>query len=130
MGVSPMFLGGKTRARRPCHIGMNPLLLGRPSIRALPTMTAYIALGANLGDREKTLRAALAALGATPEVKLGAVAGSLENPAVGGPADSPDFLNTVAEVETTLSPKALLHRLLEIERSLGRERTEKWGPRT
>jgi uncharacterized repeat protein (TIGR04138 family) len=48
---------------------------------------------------------------------------------VGGPADSPAFLNGAAEVETTLSPRQLLNRLLEIERSLGRERRQKWEPR-
>src|SRR5690606_2525567 len=45
-------------------------------------------------------------------------------------ADSPAFLNAVAEVQTTLDPHALLRNLLDIERSLGRQRREKWGPRT
>ena len=95
----------------------------------LPT-TAYIALGANLGDRAANLRTAMAMLHRTPGVRVTKVSAFLENPAVGGPADSPDFLNAVAEVQTRLSPIELLHRLLEIERALGRERVEKWGPRT
>jgi 2-amino-4-hydroxy-6-hydroxymethyldihydropteridine diphosphokinase len=91
---------------------------------------AYIALGANLGDRRKNLDDALALLSCTPGVKVTAVSSFLENPAVGGPSDSPPFLNAAAEIETALTPIDLLHRLLEIERSLGRERREKWGPRT
>jgi 2-amino-4-hydroxy-6-hydroxymethyldihydropteridine diphosphokinase len=91
--------------------------------------TAYIALGANLGDRRKNLEDALAMLGATPDVRVTAVSSFLDNPAVGGPADSPPFLNAAAELETSLAPIDLLHRLLEIERRLGRVRREKWGPR-
>ena len=53
----------------------------------------------------------------------------LEYPAVGGPANSPNFLNGAAEVRTTLTPRELLNRLLEIERELGRVREVKWGPR-
>jgi 2-amino-4-hydroxy-6-hydroxymethyldihydropteridine diphosphokinase len=96
----------------------------------VPPTTAYIALGANLGDREQNLRAALDLLNATPGVRVTRVSSFLENPAVGGPAGSPPFLNAAAELETTLDPRALLGRLLEIERALGRERRQKWGPRT
>jgi 2-amino-4-hydroxy-6-hydroxymethyldihydropteridine diphosphokinase len=94
------------------------------------TSTAYIALGANLGDREQNLRAALARLEETPGVRVAKVSAFREYPAVGGPPDSPPFLNGVAEVESALTPHALLGRLLDIERELGRERREKWGPRT
>ena len=94
------------------------------------TQTAYIALGANLGDRERTLREAIAKLDATPGVRVARVSAFLENPAVGGPPDSPPFLNAAAAVATTLDVPALLGRLLEVERELGRERREKWGPRT
>jgi 2-amino-4-hydroxy-6-hydroxymethyldihydropteridine diphosphokinase len=93
------------------------------------TVTAYIALGANLGDRRRNIDRALELLRATPGVSVTRVSSLLENPAVGGPPDSPPFLNGVAEVHTTLPPDALLDRLLEIERTLGRERREKWGPR-
>jgi 2-amino-4-hydroxy-6-hydroxymethyldihydropteridine diphosphokinase len=91
--------------------------------------TAYIALGANLGDREANILAALAALGSTPGTPIIRVSRLIENPAIGGPANSPNFLNAVAEIQTALSPLPLLHRLLEIERSLGRQRREKWEPR-
>ena len=91
---------------------------------------AYVALGANLGDRAGNIRAALEALDATPGVRVRRASSLVENPAVGGPAGSPDFLNGVAEVETTLSPDALLARLLEVEREMGRVRRGRWEPRT
>lgn len=47
-----------------------------------------------------------------------------------GVTDQPDFVNAVAEVETKLSPEALLKRLHHIERMAGRKRTLRWGPRT
>jgi 2-amino-4-hydroxy-6-hydroxymethyldihydropteridine diphosphokinase len=93
------------------------------------SITAYIAIGANLGEREKTMRRALAMLDETDGVRVARVSSFIENPAVGGPADSPAFLNGVAEVQTTFSPEALLDRLLEIEQQLGRVRREKWEPR-
>jgi len=91
--------------------------------------TCYIALGSNLGDRAANLAAAVDRLRATPELRVTKISSYLENPAVGGPTDSPSFLNAVVEIETTLPPRALLERLLEIERELGRVRREKWGPR-
>lgn len=93
-----------------------------------PTL-AYIALGANLGDRVANIHSALEKLDRTPGVRVVRVSSFLENPAVGGPPDSPAFLNAAAEVSTTLEPLALLHRLLEIEQEFGRVRTEKWAPR-
>ncbi|MDB5295310.1 MAG: folK [Phycisphaerales bacterium] len=100
-----------------------------PSPVPRPT-TAYVALGANLGDRPATLRAALDLLAAAPGLTVTAISSFLENPAVGGPAGQPAFLNAVAEVRTTLGPRAMLGVLLDVERQLGRERRERWGPRT
>lgn len=93
------------------------------------TVTAYLALGANLGDREVNLRVALERLNDSTDVAVARVSNFLENPAVGGPPDSPPFLNAVAEIRSKLPPGELLHRLFEIERSLGRSRREKWEPR-
>jgi 2-amino-4-hydroxy-6-hydroxymethyldihydropteridine diphosphokinase len=92
-------------------------------------IAAYIALGANLGDREANLRDALARLTATPGVEVARVSAFLDNPAVGGPADGPAFLNAAAEIRTPRSPREILTRLLQIEQEMGRERREKWGPR-
>ncbi len=47
-----------------------------------------------------------------------------------GVTDQPDFVNAVAEVESSLSPEALLRQLHVIERLAGRRRTLRWGPRT
>lgn len=93
-------------------------------------VTAYIALGANLGDRADNLRRAVELLRQSPGVDVIRVSSLIENPAVGGPANSPAFLNGAAKISTTLSPRALLDRLLEIEQQLGRVRSEKWSPRT
>jgi 2-amino-4-hydroxy-6-hydroxymethyldihydropteridine diphosphokinase len=94
----------------------------------MPT-TAYIALGANLGDRRANIERAIELLRAAPGVRVVKVSSFLENPAVGGPAESPPFLNAVAEIETSLPPHELLERLLAIEHQLGRQRRQKWDPR-
>ena len=93
------------------------------------SVTAYVALGANLGDRAANIEAALAKLRETPSIEVTRVSSLIETPAVGGPPDSPPFLNAAAEILTTLSPQSLLARLLEIEQQLGRTRRVKWGPR-
>jgi 2-amino-4-hydroxy-6-hydroxymethyldihydropteridine diphosphokinase len=85
---------------------------------------AYVGLGANLGDREETIQAALAAL---PGV---AAVSELRETEPVGVVDQPAFLNGAAAVDTELSARELLDLLLEIERGLGRERRDRWGPRT
>lgn len=92
-------------------------------------IVAYVALGANLGDRAANLRLAIDAMRASKDVVVHRVSHNYETPAVGGPPDSPPFLNAAAEVETTLSAQGLLEILLEIERQMGRVRRERWGPR-
>ena len=100
----------------------------QPAATNIP-VTAYIALGANLGDRSGNIARALALLDATSGIAVTKTSSLLENPAIGGPPDSPAFLNAVAEVDTSLSPRQLLARLLEIEQQLGRQRRAKWDPR-
>jgi 2-amino-4-hydroxy-6-hydroxymethyldihydropteridine diphosphokinase len=91
---------------------------------------AFVGLGANLGDRQATLRRALDLLGAEPGVELRAVSTFRETDPVGY-LEQPRFLNAAAELETTLAPLELLARLLAVERALGRERTgPRFGPRT
>ncbi|MDC7805790.1 2-amino-4-hydroxy-6-hydroxymethyldihydropteridine diphosphokinase [Luteimonas sp BLCC-B24] len=91
----------------------------------------FIGLGANLGDAAATLRAALDALAAQPEL-IGVRGSSLYRTPAWGREDQPDFINAVATCTTTLAPAALLARLLDIERGFGRERSAdaRWGPRT
>ena len=85
---------------------------------------AYIGVGANLGDREATIRAALAALPGVVGVS------QLRETDPVGVVDQPPFLNGAVALETELSPRELLDALLAVERELGRERRERWGPRT
>ena len=93
-----------------------------------PAVTAYVALGANLGDAAATLRDALHRLDHTPGIRL-LKASSLYRSA---PIDSsgPDYLNAVAEVSTTLTAPALLAALQAIETAHGRERPYRNAPRT
>jgi 2-amino-4-hydroxy-6-hydroxymethyldihydropteridine diphosphokinase len=89
---------------------------------------AYVGLGANLGPREDTLRRALELLSEAEGVEVVAVSELRETEPV-GVLDQPRFLNGAAAVETTLAPRELFDVLVEIERSLGRVRKERWGPR-
>ncbi|MCU1464832.1 MAG: 2-amino-4-hydroxy-6-hydroxymethyldihydropteridine pyrophosphokinae [Actinomycetia bacterium] len=93
------------------------------------SVIAYIAIGANEGDRRANIHLAIAKIEATEGVRVSKVSSLLDNPAIGGPKSSGDFLNAVVEVHTTLPARFLLARLLEVERELGRIRREKWGPR-
>lgn len=86
-----------------------------------------VALGSNLGDREKHLRSAIEALAA--DLRFLRVS-SLHETAPVGVAPQPDFLNAVAVGETALSPRQLLDRLLAIERGHGRERPYPGAART
>ncbi|MGI6264905.1 MAG: 2-amino-4-hydroxy-6-hydroxymethyldihydropteridine diphosphokinase [Acutalibacteraceae bacterium] len=89
---------------------------------------ALLGLGANLGDREDTLARAIDALNALPRTAVKR-ASSLYETAPVGYADQPDFLNLVAELETTLAPHALLGACLGIEAALGRRRSFPNAPR-
>lgn len=91
---------------------------------------AFVGLGANLGDREATIRRAVRLLGARDGVDVRRVSTLRETEPV-GVVDQPRFLNGAVEIETTLRPRELLDLLLAIERELGRDRSAgRWGPRT
>ena len=91
-------------------------------------MRAWIGLGANLGNAQATLTAALAELARLPDSTLGAVSSIWRS----APIDSsgPDYLNAVAEISTALSPLELLDALQAIELGAGRERPYRNAPRT
>lgn len=91
--------------------------------------TAFVALGANLGNPEATLRAALETLAQQTDWALVSHS-SLYRTAPVGFADQPDFVNAVAKLSTQLDPVSLLNRLLAIEQQFGRIRRELNGPRT
>lgn len=91
---------------------------------------AYVALGANLGDRLATLREAVRRIDATTGLAVLRASSVWETAAVGPP--QPDYLNAVIEIDACKSPRAHLERLQQVERDLGRVRLPgaRWGPRT
>lgn len=91
--------------------------------------TAFIALGSNLADPAAQIRSALRALAALPGTRLVRHSSFYRNPPAGG-LDQPDFVNAVAEIDTTIGPRELLRLLLDIERAHGRVRDFPNAPRT
>jgi len=89
--------------------------------------TAYIALGANIGNREANLRMALRGL--TRLARVDAVSSLYETDPV-GPIEQPAFYNAVCRVETGLEPESLLRFLKTLEHEIGRRPgSKRWGPR-
>jgi 2-amino-4-hydroxy-6-hydroxymethyldihydropteridine diphosphokinase len=92
------------------------------------SVTAFVGLGANLGDPSAQLRAALAGLSALPETRVSAVSSFYRSAAI-GPAGQPDYCNAAAALQTGLAPLVLLDALQALEAQAGRVRGERWGPR-
>jgi 2-amino-4-hydroxy-6-hydroxymethyldihydropteridine diphosphokinase len=88
-----------------------------------------VGLGSNLGDRRRSLEAALEALRGNPAVRVLAVSRFIETEPVGGPPGQGPYLNGAAALETDLDPEALLAELKRIEQALGRTEGRRWGPR-
>ena len=91
-------------------------------------VTAYLGLGANLGDRLENLQRAVDLLGAQARVTVMRCSRVYETDPVGGPPQ-PSFLNAVLEIATELTPHELLSVCGGIEDSMGRVRVVHWGPR-
>lgn len=89
--------------------------------------TAYLLLGSNLGDRYANFFKAMQNLSAYGTI---AARSSLYETKPWGKTDQADFLNQVIKFETYAKPQELLNHVLSIERTLGRERADHWGPRT
>ena len=90
--------------------------------------TAFIGLGANLGDAATTIDSAFESLARLPQSRLVARSSLYRTQPVD--ADGPDYVNAVARVDTALSPRKLLDALLAIEHDHGRERSHRNAPRT
>ena len=90
---------------------------------------AYIALGSNLGDRERYLAIAREEIARLPGTRVTAATPAEETSPI-GPGGQGPYLNQMLAVETDLSPHALLRALQDIEQRTGRVRRERWGPRT
>jgi 2-amino-4-hydroxy-6-hydroxymethyldihydropteridine diphosphokinase len=91
-------------------------------------MRAYVAAGTNLGDRWARLAQAARALRATPGIALVRASRVVETAPLGPP--QPRYLNAVLELETTLTPRALLAALQAIEAGALRRRDVRWGARS
>lgn len=103
-----------------------------PPVRPLRPVDVVLAVGSNLGDREGSIRAGLAALPAHG-IDVIAVSTLIESVAVkpdGEDEAAPRYLNGVALVRTALPPRALLRAIHDIESDGGRVRAERWGDRT
>ena len=90
---------------------------------------AYIGLGSNSGQRDDNIQTALKMLDEAEAIRVVRASDAIETPPLAG-MDQPDYLNAAAKIETSLSAQALLEKLMSIEDSLGRQRTQKWGPRS
>ena len=91
--------------------------------------TAYVALGSNLGEREKYLEDALKGMRDNRLIRVNKVSDILTTKPYGG-VEQDDFLNGVTELQTLMSPWELLDFLHELENRAGRRREVHWGPRT
>ena len=90
-------------------------------------MKAVVALGANIGNPSEQMNLAIAMLKEATEVI--AISSFYTTKPVGGP-EQPDYINAVCILESELPALDLLSLLQGVEKSLGRERIERWGPRT
>ncbi|MEX0346499.1 MAG: 2-amino-4-hydroxy-6-hydroxymethyldihydropteridine diphosphokinase [Rhizobiaceae bacterium] len=88
----------------------------------------FVGLGGNIGDPRRAMASAISTLVRDADIEMIAVS-SLYSTPPWGISEQPDFLNAVVELKTTLEPRQLLDKCLEVERSLKRERKERWGPR-
>ena len=91
-------------------------------------VTAFVGLGANLGDAQAALQGALAGIDRLPGTRL--VRSSRIYRSAPVDAGGPDYLNAVAQVETRLDAHALLRALQSLELAAGRERPYRNAPRT
>lgn len=93
-------------------------------------VTAHIAIGSNLGDRARACYSAVQKLASHAQISVVQMSELFETAPVGGPVWSPPYLNGAIAVETTLGAHALFTELMAIEKALGRQHFERWGPRT
>lgn len=88
-----------------------------------------IGLGSNIGESQTILEGAITMFARTSGITIESVSSWYTTAPVGGPPQ-PDYLNGVVIMRVQMSPQQLLQKLLEIEETFGRERRERWGPRT
>jgi 2-amino-4-hydroxy-6-hydroxymethyldihydropteridine diphosphokinase len=91
-------------------------------------INVFLLLGSNLGDRHLFLKQAIEHI--EKEIAPVSKTSSVYETQSWGKTDAPDYLNQVVMIQTGLSARVILQKILNIERVLGRSRGEKWGPRT
>jgi len=89
----------------------------------------YLGIGSNLGDRKKTIKAAIRKINTLKGTKVIKVSRLIETEPVGGPSNQLKFLNGALKIKTDLGASMLLKRLKKIEKELGRIETVRYGPR-
>lgn len=89
----------------------------------------YLGIGSNLGNRRKYIRAAVKKISALKETKVIKLSATIGTEPSGGPAGQGKFLNAALKIKTDLPPLTLLKQLKHIEKTLGRKKTLRWGPR-
>lgn len=143
MGPVPVPVPNFEPAPEPALVAALPVPEPTPELAPIPTaaelgildewpespVEVVLALGANLGSPQSTLREAIAELHHTEGLSVLKVSPIARTTPVGGP-EQPDYLNAVLIGETTLSPRELLNVTQGIENDHGRERLEANGPRT
>ena len=102
--------------------------LGPAEITAIKPVMVYIGLGANLGDSQRQVSEAIKRLGEAEEVEVIKASRLYLTPPL-GPPGQPWYVNAAVQAKTRLAPEELLRVLIGIERSMGRVRGERWGPR-
>ncbi|MDD9974109.1 MAG: 2-amino-4-hydroxy-6-hydroxymethyldihydropteridine diphosphokinase [Candidatus Poribacteria bacterium] len=104
----------------------------RGSVMSLSTANsmplAYIGFGSNIGDRLAHIQNAIHVLSKTEGITLQKISSVYKTAPVGYEAQA-EFLNSVAAIQTSLSPLSLLHTLKDIETEVGRQHRIRWGPR-
>ena len=109
--------------RRSC-----PQLAAQRLERVLSIISGYLGFGSNLGNRKKNLAQAVNTLNDRPDFNIIRTSGIYETKPW-GLTDQPNFLNMVAEIATSASPRELLERVKRLEQDMGREEGPRFGPR-
>lgn len=105
-----------------------PLKEMMPALPPKRYINVYLSIGSNMGDRLQLVRTAAALI----HKKIGKIArkSHIYETQAWGNTDQEPFLNQVLMINTVMSPRELLDKIAELEKEMGRERKEKWGPRT
>ena len=93
-------------------------------------VTCYLGIGSNLGDRRINIKSAVKKISGLKETQVVKLSKITETAPVGGPCGQGKFLNAVLKIRTGLLPLTLLKKLKQIEKSLGRKKPVRFGPRT